>query len=189
MKKANSKKVPVSQRDELLKILEMRFTTNPDRHAGVRWDDVSEKLLANPQKLWSLHEMEKSGGEPDVIGRDGKTGEYLFADCSAETPAGRRSVCYDRAGLDSRKEHKPAHSAMEMAAEMGIQMLTEEEYVQLQKLGEFDNKTSSWLKTPDDFRKHGSALFGDRRHGRVFIYQNGAQSYYQVRGFRGLLRV
>jgi len=189
MKNDDSKKVPAARREELLKTLETRFTKNPARHGGMRWDAVKAKLLANPEKLWSLDSMERTGGEPDVIGYDASTGEYLFADCSVETPAGRRSVCYDREGLDSRKEHKPEASAMDLAAEMGIELLTEEEYLELQKVGDFDNKTSSWLRTPQDFRRHGSALFGDRRHGRVFIYQNGAQSYYKVRGFRGLLRV
>lgn len=183
------KSLPPNLSEEILEKLERRFGKEPHRHSELQWLAVKTKLLSSPSKLWSLHEMERTGGEPDVVGFDNETGEYLFVDCSSETPSGRRSVCYDQEGLESRKEYKPEHSAIEMAAEMGIEMLTEEEYLELQKLGEFDNKTSSWLKTPADFRKHGSALFGDRRYGRVFIYQNGAQSYYKVRGFRGLLRV
>lgn len=185
----SKQKLSAEQCEELLRTLEDRFGKNLPRHRALEWAKVRAKLQANPEKLWSLHEMERTGGEPDVVGHDEKTGEYLFVDCAPETPAGRRSVCYDREGLDSRKEHKPETSAMQMAAGMGIEMLSEEEYLELQKLGEFDSKTSSWLRTPADFRKYGSALFGDRRYGRVFIYQNGAQSYYRVRGFRGSLRV
>ena len=158
-------------------------------HEGLQWIQVIERLEAHPDKLWSLHEMEESGGEPDVVGKDAKTGEILFFDCSAESPKGRTSLCYDREGLESRKEHKPANSAMELAATMGIELLTEEQYRELQRLGNFDMKTSSWVKTPADIRKLGGALFGDRRFGHVFIYHNGAQSYYGARGFRGALRV
>ena len=159
------------------------------RHAGLEWAALHEKLETNPGKLWSLHEMERTGGEPDVVGYDLKTSEYLFSDCSAESPKGRAAVCYDREGLESRKEPKPENNAMDMAEDMGIELLTEEQYRELQKLGEFDLKTSSWVKTPADIRKRGGALFGDRRFGRVFIYHNGAQSYYSARAFRGSLRV
>lgn len=169
--------------------LKSRFEKKKDRHKGIAWTDVQARLEAHPGKLWSLHEMERTGGEPDVVGRDGKTGELLFYDCSAESPAGRRSVCYDREALDSRKEHKPASSAMEMAGEMGIELLTEDEYRALQRLGEFDTKTSSWIATPSDIRKLGGALFCDRRYDHVFVYHNGASSYYAARGFRGSLRV
>lgn len=189
MKTPEAKDLSQVEIQELIRALERRFNMNMRRHAGIRWETLRTRLQESSAQIWSLHQMERTGGEPDVVGFDKKTGKYLFVDCSPETPSGRRSVCYDREGLDSRKEYKPEHSAIEMAAEMGIELLTEEEYLELQKLGEFDNKTSSWLKTPADFRKHGSALFGDRRYGRVFIYQNGAQSYYKVRGFRGLLRV
>jgi len=178
-----------AQRRELLATLQERFEKNMGRHEGLEWADVEARLEAHPAKLRSLHEMERSGGEPDVVGRDRKTGEYVFFDCSAESPAGRRSVCYDREALESRKEHKPKESAMEMAAAMGIELLTEEEYRELQALGEFDLKTSSWLKTPADVRQLGGALYGDRRYGRVFVYHNGAPSYYAARGFRGALRV
>ena len=160
-----------------------------DRHQGLEWANIELKLGANTGKLWSLHEMERTGGEPDVVGRDEKTGEIVFFDCSAETPKGRVGVCYDREGLDSRKEHKPANNAMEMAAAMGIELLTEEEYQALQSLGNFDTKTSSWVSTPSDIRKLGGALHCERRYGRVFVGYNGAQSYYNVRGFRGSLRV
>lgn len=177
------------QRDELLETLKTRFDKNKNRHQGIEWTKVLSKLEANPDKLWSLHEMERTGGEPDVVGLDQKTGEYIFFDCSAESPAGRRSVCYDREGLESRKEHRPENSAIDMAAAMGIKLLTEEQYRELQKLGEFDLKTSSWIQTPADIRKLGGALFCDRRYGRVFTYHNGAQSYYAARGFRGVLRV
>ncbi|HRX77923.1 MAG TPA: DUF4256 domain-containing protein [Pirellulaceae bacterium] len=174
---------------ELVSALKVRFERNMDRHKDVEWAKVNAKLTANAEKLWSLNEMERTGGEPDVVGHDKKTGEYIFIDCSAESPKGRRSVCYDRKGLDSRKEHKPKDSAIEMAAAMGIELLTEEQYRDLQKLGEFDVKTSSWVKTPSDIRKLGGALFCDRRYGNVFVYHNGAQSYYSARGFRGSLRV
>ena len=160
-----------------------------NRHKGLAWDKVQAKLEANTKKLDALHEMEQTGGEPDVVGYDKKTGEYIFYDCSAETPKGRRSVCYDREGLESRKEHKPANNAIDMAAAMGIDLLTEEQYRELQQLGTFDTKTSSWLKVPPEIRKLGGAIFGDSRYGRVFVYHNGAQSYYSSRGFRGLLRV
>jgi hypothetical protein len=177
------------QRDELLKVLKTRFEKNMNRHKDLEWAEVQARLEANPEKLWSLSEMERTGGEPDVVGRDEGTGEYIFYDCSAESPKGRRSVCYDREGLESRKEHQPENSAVDMAAAMGIELLTEEQYRELQKLGELDTKTSSWVKTPSEIRKLGGALFCDRRYGHVFVYHNGAQSYYAVRGFRGSLRV
>ena len=178
-----------SQHEALLSALKARFEKNMHRHQGIAWADVQARLQARPEKLRSLHAMEETGGEPDVIGRDQKSGAYLFCDCSAESPNGRRSVCYDREGLASRKEHKPADSAADMAADMGIVMLTEDQYRALQALEDFDTKTSSWLATPADVRKLGGALFGDRRYGRVFVYHNGAQSYYAARGFRGLLSV
>jgi hypothetical protein len=177
------------QREELLKALSARFEKNMDRHKGLEWAKVKARLDANPDKLWSLHEMERTGGEPDVVGHDKKAGEYIFFDCSAETPKGRTSVCYDREGLESRKENKPANTAMDMATAMGIELLTEEQYFELQKLGDFDTKTSSWVRTPDEIRKLGGALFCDRRYGRVFVGYNGAQSYYGARAFRGSLRV
>jgi len=177
------------QRDELIGILAARFDRHPNRHRGLEWPKVQARLEAYPAKLWSLHEMERTGGEPDVVGQDKKTGEYIFFDCSAESPKGRTSVCYDREGLESRKEHKPDNNAVDMAAAMGIELLTEEQYRELQQLGEFDRKTSSWVKTPGEMRKLGGALFGDRRFGRVFFYHNGAQSYYGARAFRGSLRV
>ena len=183
------KNLSPARRDELLKTLQARFDKNMHRHKGLDWTKVAAKLEAAPGKLRSLHEMESTGGEPDVVGLDKKTGEYLFFDCSPESPKGRTSVCYDREALDSRKEHKPANSAMDMATAMGIEILTEEQYRELQELGEFDTKTSSWVKAPADIRKLGGALFGDRRFGHVFIYHNGAQSYYAARGFRGSLRV
>ncbi len=183
------KALPPEQREELLRALKARFEKNMNRHKGLEWANVETRLEANAGKLWSLHEMEKTGGEPDVVGHDKKTGECLFFDCSAESPKGRVAVCYDREGLDSRKEHKPKNTAMDMAAAMGIELLTEEQYHELQKLGEFDTKTTNWVKTPDAIRKLGGALFGDRRFGRVFIYHNGAQSYYSARAFRGSLRV
>lgn len=188
---ARAKKVGLSheQREALLRVLRIRFEKNMNRHASVRWDQVQAKLEANPAKMWSLHEMEKTGGEPDVVGHDKKTKEFVFYDCSAESPAGRRSVCFDREALESRKEHKPADSAIEMAAAMGIELLTEAQYRELQKLGEFDTKTSSWVQTPLDIRKLGGALFCDRRYGQAFVYHNGAQSYYAARAFRGSLRV
>jgi hypothetical protein len=177
------------QREELLGALKARFEKNMNRHKGLQWAEVQAKLKANPEKLWSLNEMEKTGGEPDVVGVDKKTGEYIFYDCSADSPKGRRSVCYDREALDSRKEHKPETSAMDMAAAMGIEILTEEQYRELQTLGNFDTKTSSWVKTPSDIRKLGGAVFCDRRYDKVFLYHNGADSYYAARGFRGSLRV
>jgi uncharacterized protein DUF4256 len=191
MNKANSNKKELSleQREELLRALKARFEKNMNRHKGLEWAKVKAKLEANADKLWSLNEMERSGGEPDVVGHDKKTGEYIFFDCSAESPKGRTSVCYDREGLDSRKEHKPKNNAIDMAAAMGIELLTEEQYRELQKLGNFDTKTSSWVKAPADIRKLGGALFGDRRFGHVFVYHNGAQSYYAARAFRGSLRV
>jgi hypothetical protein len=177
------------QREELLRALKARFEKNMYRHTGLEWAKVEAKLEANTEKLWSLHEMERTGGEPDVVGYDEKTGEYIFYDCSAESPQGRRNVCYDREALESRKEAKPQDTAMDMAAAMGIEILTEEQYRALQKLGNFDTKTSSWLKTPAEIRKLGGAIFGDRRYDHVFVYHNGASSYYGVRGFRGSLRV
>ena len=177
------------EQDELLRTLETRFAMNMHRHPGIAWADVHTKLEGRPAALRSLREMDSTGGEPDVIGHDKKLGMYLFCDCSAETPAGRRSVCYDGEALESRKEHKPVNSAVEMATKMGVDLLTEQQYRELQKLGEFDTKTSSWVSTPRDVRKLGGALFCDRRYGRVFVYHNGAQSYYAARGFRGALRV
>jgi hypothetical protein len=177
------------QREELLSALKARFEKNLNRHKGLEWAEVQAKVEANTEKLWSLNEMERTGGEPDVVGHDRKTGEYIFYDCSAESPKGRRSVCYDREGLESRKENKPENSAIDMAAAMGIELLTEEQYRELQKLGNFDTKTSSWVKTPSDIRELGGALFCDRRYGNVFVYHNGAPSYYAARGFRGSLRV
>ncbi len=183
------KAIPATAKEGLLKTLKTRFEKNKDRHKGIHWNDVESRLVANDEKLWSLLQMEESGGEPDLVGVNKKTGEYIFYDCAAESPKGRRSVCYDLEALESRKEHPPADSAMEMAKEMGIELLTEDQYQHLQELGEFDLKTSSWLKTPDPVRKLGGALFGDRRFGRVFIYHNGAPSYYAARGFRGMLKV
>lgn len=184
-----SKAMTTSDRDELLRTLERRFEKHMPRHEGISWDEVRARLEGDPDALASLHRMEESGGEPDVIGRNGAKGRVVFCDCSAETPAGRRSLCYDGEALAARKEHKPEGSAVEMAASMGIELLTEEEYRALQLLGEFDTKTSSWIRTPSDVRDLGGALFCDRRYGRVFTYHNGAQSYYAVRGFRGSLRV
>jgi len=186
---SNKKELSPKQREELLRALKARFEKNMNRHKSLEWSKVQAKLEANAEKLWSLNEMERTGGEPDVVGHDKKTGEYIFYDCSAESPNGRRSLCYDREALESRKEHKPKDSAMNMAATMGIELLTEEQYRELQKLGEFDAKTSSWVKTPADIRKLGGALFCDRRYGTVFVYHNGAESYYAARGFRGSLRV
>ena len=177
------------QSDEILKTLKTRFEKNMNRHKSLAWAEVQAKLEANADKLWSLHEMDRTGGEPDVIGFDKKTGEYIFYDCAAETPKGRRSICYDRDALDSRKENKPKDNAVGMASAMGIELLTEEQYRELQKLGEFDTKTSSWVKTPSPIRKLGGALFCDRRFDTVFLYHNGAESYYAGRGFRGWLRV
>jgi hypothetical protein len=185
----NTKKLPAPQQNELLSTLKTRFTKNMDRHKGIEWDKVRQRLEAHPSKLWSLNEMEETGGEPDVVGHDKKTGEYIFIDCAAESPKGRRSICYDEAALKSRKEHKPASSALQMAEEIGIEILSEEEYKELQKLGKFDTKTSSWIKTPEAIRKLGGALFSDYRYGHVFVYHNGAESYYAARGFRGSLRV
>jgi hypothetical protein len=177
------------EQEELLQALKARFEKNMHRHNGIAWAEVRTRLERNPDALRSLREMEATGGEPDVIARDGETGGYTFCDCSPESPSGRRSVCYDRAALESRKEHKPEGSAVEMAAAMGIDLLTEEQYRELQKLGDFDTKTSSWVQTPSDVRALGGALFCDRRYGKVFVYHNGAQSYYAARGFRGSLRV
>ena len=177
------------QSDEILKTLKTRFEKNMNRHKSLAWAEVQAKLEANADKLWSLHEMDRTGGEPDVIGFDKKTGEYIFYDCAAETPKGRRSICYDREALDSRKENKPKDNAVGMASAMGIELLTEEQYRELQKLGEFDTKTSSWVKTPSPIRKLGGALFCDRRFDTVFLYHNGAESYYAGRGFRSWLRV
>src|SRR5690606_7314989 len=185
----SNKELSQKERIELLSILKDRFEKNMHRHEGLDWAKVQEKLEAHPEKLWSLYEMERTEGEPDVIGVDEKTGEYIFCDCSKESPKGRRKVCYDREALESRKKHKPETSAMDMANEMGIEILTEEQYRELQKFGPFDQKTSSWIKTPDDIRKLGGALFCDYRYGHVFVYHNGADSYYSVRGFRGLLKV
>lgn len=187
--KGNHPGLSPQRREELLGLLKTRFEKNMHRHPDVGWADVKTRLEAKAEKLWSLGEMESSGGEPDVVGHDKKTGEYLFFDCAPESPKGRTSVCYDQEGLESRKEFKPKTSAMEMAAAMGIELLTEEQYRELQQLGNFDTKSSSWVKSPADIRKLGGALFGDRRYGRVFIYHNGAQSYYGARGFRGSLRV
>jgi hypothetical protein len=189
MKSGSKRELPAAQGKELLKTLKARFDKHMKRHKGLEWAKVEARLEANAAKLWSLHEMERSGGEPDVVGHDKKTGEYIFFDCSAETPKGRTSVCYDREALDSRKEHKPKICAMDMAAAMGIEILTEEEYLELQKLGEFDTKTSSWVKAPADMRKLGGGLYCDRRYDRVFVGHNGPQSYYAGRGFRGVLRV
>jgi hypothetical protein len=191
MKNSNGNKKGLSpeQWEELLRALESRFEKNMNRHKDFKWAEVQVKLKAKTEKLWSLSEMERTGGEPDVVGQDKKTGEYIFFDCSEESPKGRRSLCYDREALDARKEHKPENSVMEMAATIGIELLTEEQYRELQKLGTFDTKTSSWVKTPSDIRKLGGALFADRRYGHVFLYHNGADSYYAARGFRGSLKV
>src|SRR5438309_7095422 len=191
MKKLNSNKKELSpeQREDLLRALKARFEKNMSRHKGLEWAKVRAKLESDTEKLWSLSEMERTGGEPDVVGHDKKTGEYIFYDCSAESPKGRRSVCYDREALESRKEHKPADSAIGMATTMGIELLTEEQYRELQKLGNFDTKTSNWVKTPSAIRKLCCALFCDRRYDTVFVYHNGAESYYAARAFRGSLRV
>lgn len=186
---SNKTKVSLEQSEEFLQALKARFEKNMNRHKGLEWAKVKAKLGANSEKLWSLLEMERTGGEPDVVAYDKKTDEYIFYDCSAETPKGRRSVCYDREALESRKEHKPENNAIDMAAAMGIELLTEQEYRELQKLGQFDLKTSSWIQTPPEIRKLGGALFCDRRYDHVFVYHNGAQSYYAVRAFRGALRV
>ena len=182
-------KLSPKQREDLLKALKTRFEKNMGRHAGLEWTKIQVRLEASSEKLWSLYEMETTGGEPDVVGRDKTSGEYLFYDCSAETPKDRRSLCYDGQALAARKEHKPKNSALDLAVAMGIELLTEEQYRGLQALGEFDTKTSSWLKTPDEIRKLGGAIFGDRRFGRVFVYHNGAESYYSGRAFRGSLKV
>ena len=184
-----AKEMKAKQHEELLSTLKARFEKNMNRHKGLEWAKVQAKLEANPEKLRSLNEMETTGGEPDVVGYDKKTGEYIFYDCSAESPKGRRSVCYDREALEARKENKPKDSAINMAAAMGIELLTEEQYRDLQKLGDFDLKTSSWVKTPAEIRKLGGALFCDRRYNHVFVYHNGADSYYGARGFRGTLRI
>ncbi len=183
------KKLSPKQNEELLKTLKIRFEKNMNRHKGVEWAKVQARLEAKPEKLWSLDEMEITGGEPDVVGYDKKTGEYIFYDCSAESPKDRRSLCYDRKALDSRKENKPKNNAIDMATAMSIELLTEEQYRELQQLGNFDTKTSSWIITPSDIRKLGGALFCDRRYDTVFLYHNGAESYYAARGFRGSLRV
>jgi hypothetical protein len=186
---SNTKKLPPEQREQLLKVLKARFEKNMIRHEGLVWAEAQTKLEASADKLWSLNEMERTGGEPDVVGSDERTGEYIFYDCSAESPNGRRSLCYDREALASRKQRKPSGSALDMATAMGIEILTEEQYRELQKLGQFDTKTSSWIRTPSQIRKLGGALFCDRRYDTVFVYHNGAESYYAARAFRGLLRV
>jgi hypothetical protein len=186
---SNKKKLSPEQQKELLNTLKARFEKNKNRHKGMEWAKIQTKLEANTEKLWSLHEMERTGGEPDVVGHDKKTGEYIFYDCATESPKDRRSVCYDNEALESRKEHKPKDSAVGMAAAMGIELLSEEQYRELQKLGNFDTKTSSWIKTPSDIRKLGGAIFADYRYATVFVYHNGAESYYAVRAFRGLLKV
>jgi Protein of unknown function (DUF4256) len=186
---ATEKQLSHEQREALLSVLKARFEKNTERHKGLKWEDVQAKLEADPEKLWSLDQMEETGGEPDVVGFDKKTGEYIFYDCAAESPKGRRSICYDHQALEARKEHKPGHSAVAMAAEMGIDILTEEQYRQLQQLGKFDLKTSSWVATPANIRKLGGAVFCDRRYDTVFLYHNGAESYYAARGFRGSLKV
>jgi len=185
----NKNKLSPEQGEELLRILKARFEKNLNRHKGLEWDKIQTKLEDNAEKLWSLNEMERTGGEPDVVCNDKKTGEYIFYDCSAQSPDGRRSVCYDREALESRKAHKPVNNAVDMAAEMGIDILTEEQYRDLQKYGNFDTTTSSWLRTPTEIRKFGGAIFADFRYGKVFVYHNGAESYYGARGFRGSLRV
>lgn len=186
---SNKKELSQEQSEELLKNLETRFAKNMNRHTGLNWSPVQAKLETNAEKLWSPYEMERTGGEPDVVGHDGKTGEYIFYDCSVESPKDRRSLCYDREALDVRKENKPKSSAAQMAIDMGIELLTQEQYRELQELGDFDTKTSSWIQTPDDVRKLGGALFCDRRYDRVFTYHNGADSYYAARGFRGSVKV
>ncbi|GAA4394819.1 DUF4256 domain-containing protein [Nibrella viscosa] len=189
MAKENKKELSPEQRDQLLSVLKARFEKNRNRHAGLEWTAIEAKLAANAGKLWSLSEMERTGGEPDVVGQDTQTGEYLFYDCATESPKGRRSLCYDREGLESRKENRPENTAIDVATAMGIELLTEEQYRTLQSLGTFDTKSSSWIKTPADIRKPGGALFAEYRYGQVFVYHNSAPSYYAVRGFRGSLRV
>jgi Protein of unknown function (DUF4256) len=186
---SSKKKLSSAQSEELLKTLKTRFEKNMNRHKGLEWADVQTKLVAHPERIWSLYEMERTGGEPDVVGFDKKAGAYIFFDCSAESPKGRRSLCYDREALASRKEHKPENNAVDMAGAIGIELLTESEYRELQQLGNFDLKTSSWVKTPSEIRKLGGAIFCDRRYNTVFVYHNGAESYYAVRGFRGSLKV
>ncbi|WP_019228614.1 DUF4256 domain-containing protein [Sedimentibacter sp. B4] len=188
-KVSNKIKLSPEQHQELLSTLKVRFEKNMKRHRSIEWSKVQEKLEIYSENLWSLYEMERTGGEPDVVGHDKNTDEYIFYDCSAESPKGRRSICYDREALESRKEHKPENNAVDMADDMGIELLTEEQYRELQKLGSFDVKTSSWIRTPENIRKLGGALFCDRRYDTVFVYHNGAESYYGVRGFRGSLRV
>jgi hypothetical protein len=185
----NEKSLSSEQAEELLQALKTRFENHPERHPDLNWQDIQARLDSNPEKLWSLQEMEKTGGEPDVIGVDQQTGAVIFCDCSAESPTGRRSLCYDRQAWEDRKANRPENNAIDMASAMGIDLLTEEQYRHLQSLGEFDTKTSSWLKTPPSIRQRGGAIFGDRRYGAVFIYHNGASSYYGARGFRGLLQV
>ncbi|THE09234.1 DUF4256 domain-containing protein [Bacillus timonensis] len=189
MTKESNKELSSEQREELVKVLKARFEKNSHRHEGLEWAKIEAKLEANPEKLWSLNEMERTEGEPDVVGYDEKTDEYIFVDCSIESPKGRRSICYDRAALNSRKKFPPENSAMDMANDMGVEMLTEAQYRALQELGPFDLKTSSWVQTPDNIRKLGGAIFCDRRYDTVFVYHNGADSYYAARGFRGALRV
>ena len=189
MGRGHNRGMEAEQRQALLETLRIRFERNMARHRGVRWSEVQAKLESEPEKLWSLGEMERTGGEPDVVGQDRKAKEYLFVDCSKESPSGRRSVCYDREALEARKKHKPENSAVQMATDMGAELLTEEEYRRLQELGEFDTKTSSWLRTPPEIRELGGAIFGDFRYGTVFVYHNGAESYYAARGFRCSLRV
>ncbi len=187
--KKNAKELSREQGNVFLEILKTRFEKNMNRHTGFQWSNIETKLEVEPEKLRALHEMERTGGEPDVVAKDKKTGDYIFMDCSAETPQGRRSLCYDRDALESRKENKPENNVIDMCASMGVELLTEEEYRKLQQLGNFDTKTSSWLKTPADIRKLGGAIFADFRYGRVFVYHNGAESYYSARGFRTLLRL
>lgn len=185
----SKKELAINQREELIRALHARFEKNMNRHEGLDWDQLQAKLEANAEKLWSLNEMERTGGEPDVVGLDKDSDEYIFYDCSPESPIGRRSVCYDREAQESRKEYKPKNNTIDMAADMGIELLSEEQYWELQKLGNFDTKTSSWIKTPAEIRELGGAIFADFRYGKVFIYHNGAQSYYAARAFRGLLRI